>query len=138
MHKWHDIIFESVETAVKVGTYNKEVFETKLLPNKYNYAAFAVVDYLQEYMPPGIKAQVGTLKEIANAFDATMLKTTFLNRLNVLQAAKNGFMDTWLENFPEEIEKASGDVVKRSLLRHDPDKLAWEIVKITKEVELNQ
>ena len=38
---------------------------------------------------------------------------------------------------PEEIEKSSGDVVKRSLLRHDPDKLAWEIVKITKEVELN-
>ena len=116
MHKWHDIIFESVETAVKVGTYNKEVFETKLLPNKYNYAAFAVVDYLQEYMPPGIKAQVGTLKEIANAFDATMLKTTFLNRLNVLQAAKNGFMDTWLENFPEEIEKAEvlnpGDKVR--------------------------
>lgn len=38
---------------------------------------------------------------------------------------------------PEEIEKSSGDFIKRSLLRHDPDKLAWEIVKITKEVELN-
>jgi 2-phospho-L-lactate transferase/gluconeogenesis factor (CofD/UPF0052 family) len=37
---------------------------------------------------------------------------------------------------PEEIEKTSGDVVKRSLLRHDPDKLAWDIVKITKDEEL--
>jgi len=37
---------------------------------------------------------------------------------------------------PEEIEKPSGDIVRRSLVRHDSDKLAWEIVKITKETEL--
>jgi uncharacterized cofD-like protein len=37
----------------------------------------------------------------------------------------------------EEIKKPSGDVLKRSLLRHDPDKLAWEIVKIIKETDLS-
>lgn len=31
---------------------------------------------------------------------------------------------------PEKIKKVSGDLIKRSLLRHDPDKLAWEIIKI--------
>lgn len=31
---------------------------------------------------------------------------------------------------PKEIKKVSGDTVKRSLLRHDPDKLAWEIIKV--------
>lgn len=31
---------------------------------------------------------------------------------------------------PKKIEKVSGDLVRRSLLRHDPNKLAWEIVKI--------
>lgn len=37
----------------------------------------------------------------------------------------------------EVVKKSSGDVVKRSLLRHDPDKLAWEIVKIIKERDLS-
>ena len=36
-----------------------------------------------------------------------------------------------------EIKKPSGDVLKRSLLRHDPDKLAWEIVKVIKERDLS-
>lgn len=31
---------------------------------------------------------------------------------------------------PKKIKKVSGDTVRRSLLRHDPDKLAWEIIKI--------
>lgn len=37
----------------------------------------------------------------------------------------------------EIIEKKSGDKLKRSLLRHAPDKLAWEIVKIIKEKDLS-
>lgn len=38
---------------------------------------------------------------------------------------------------PSKIEKKAGDVLKRSLLRHDPEKLAWEIVKIIKEKDLS-
>lgn len=34
---------------------------------------------------------------------------------------------------PEEVIKPSGDVLKRSLIRHDSDKVAWEIFKILKE-----
>ena len=37
----------------------------------------------------------------------------------------------------EEFVKNSGDLIKRSLLRHDPDKLAWEVVKIIKEHDLS-
>jgi uncharacterized cofD-like protein len=37
---------------------------------------------------------------------------------------------------PREIQKREGDAVRRSLIRHDPDKLAWEIVKIVKETDL--
>lgn len=37
----------------------------------------------------------------------------------------------------EVVKKPSGDVLKRSLLRHDSDKLAWEIVKIIKERDLS-
>lgn len=104
--RFHDIIFESVQEAVRVGTYSQEAFLEKILPNRNNYAAFGVLDHLQDYMPAGIKSQIGTLKEIANPFITTILKTMTLNRLNVLQRAKNGFYDTWAQNFPDEIEKA--------------------------------
>lgn len=37
---------------------------------------------------------------------------------------------------PRKIKKSKGDAIRRSLMRHDPDKLAWEIVKIVKESNL--
>lgn len=102
----HDIIFESVEEAVRVGTYNKELFETTIRPNKGNYASFAVLDYLENtgYIAPTVKQQVGTLKEIADPFVATLMKTVALNRLNIYQRAKVAFRDLWQLHFADEIK----------------------------------
>ncbi len=86
--KFHDIVFKSVEEAVNTGAYNKELFETKIKPNKDSYVTFAVVDYLQDRVPATVKAQHGTLKEIANPYISTILKTIALNRLNAYQRAK--------------------------------------------------
>lgn len=106
--RFHELVFESVEKAVEVGTYSREVFSTRILPNKDSYSSFAVLDFLEEnaYIAPSIKAQVGTLREIANPFISTLLKTVALNRLNMLQLAKNSFRDSWLEHFPNEIAKS--------------------------------
>lgn len=101
---FHDLVFKSVEEAVAVGSYNKEVFETKIKPNKDTYASFQVVDYMQDYIPATIKGQVGTLKEVANPFISTILKTVALNRLNAHQRAKRGTVKLLLENFPEDIK----------------------------------
>lgn len=87
--EFHDLVYLSVEEAVAVGSYNKELFETKIKPNKDHYASFQVVDYMQDYMPATVKGQVGTLKEVANPFISTILKTVALNRLNAYQRAKN-------------------------------------------------
>ncbi len=38
---------------------------------------------------------------------------------------------------PKMVKKPSGDVVRRSLIRHDPERLAWEIVKVIKEADLS-
>lgn len=100
---FHDIVFKSVEEAVAVGSYNKELFETKIKPNKDSYASFQVVDYMQDHMPATIKGQVGTLKEVANPFVSTILKTVALNRLNAYQRAKNAAIKLLQDNFPEEI-----------------------------------
>ncbi len=85
---FHDIVFKSVEEAVRTGAYNKELFDTKIKPNKDTYVTFAVVDYLQDKVPATVKAQYGTLKEIANPYISTILKTIALNRLNAYQRAK--------------------------------------------------
>jgi hypothetical protein len=85
---FHEIVFRSVEEAVKVGSYNQELFETKIKDNKDTYVTFAVVDYLQDKIPATIKAQKGTLKEIANPYTSTILKTIALNRLNAFQRSK--------------------------------------------------
>lgn len=104
LQQFHDVIFKSVEEAVRVGSYNKKLFETTIKPNKDSYASFAVVDYMQDYIPATVKAQVGTLKEVANPFNTTILKTVALNRLNALQRAKNGTIKLLQTSYPEDIE----------------------------------
>jgi hypothetical protein len=88
--KFHDVVWESVERAVEVGTYGRDVFEQKIKPNRDTYAAFGVVDHLEDTMPAGIREQVGTFKPIGNPFTLTVMKTISLNRLNELQAAGAG------------------------------------------------
>lgn len=101
--QFHDLVYKSVEEAVAVGSYNKELFETKIKPNKDHYASFQVVDYMQDYMPATVKGQVGTLKEVANPFISTILKTVALNRLNAYQRAKNATIKMLKETAPDEI-----------------------------------
>ena len=101
--EFHEIIFKSVEEAVRVGSYNQEIFETKILPNKDNYAAFQVVDYMQEHMPATVKGQIGTFKEVSNPFVSTILKTISLNRLNAYQRAKNSTIKLLQNDYPGEI-----------------------------------
>ena len=103
VQEFHDLVYKSVEEAVKVGSYNKEIFDTKIAPNKNHYASFQVIDYMQDYMPATIKGQVGTLKEVANPFVSTILKTIALNRLNAFQRAKNATISMLKENFADEI-----------------------------------
>lgn len=104
--KFHDIIFKSVEKAVEVGAYKKETFEKIIAPNKDLYVTFGVLNYLQDTVPSGIKAQRGTLSEIENPIITTALKTITLNRFIAHQEAKKTFVETWHKLFPQDIEPA--------------------------------
>lgn len=103
--KFHAIVFKAVETARDLGTYNSTTF-LELEKNKNHYATFAVVDYLQDHIPAAVMQQVGTFKDVANPFVATVMKTVTLNRLNELQRAKIATRDMLLGYFPADIEKA--------------------------------
>lgn len=105
IQRFDDMVFKVAEEAVSVGAYNSDTFDNTILPNKGNYAAFAVVDYLEANMPAGIRQQVGTFKEIANPFVATTMKTVSLNRAIELNSAKNKVRDMLKRYHPDEIKK---------------------------------
>ncbi|HWE97601.1 MAG TPA: hypothetical protein VG269_26835 [Tepidisphaeraceae bacterium] len=102
---FHDIIFEAVDHAGDVGTYSREKVTKELEPNKYNYATFAVLDYLDEHISHAIIQQHGTFKDVANPFVSTVMKTMSLNRMNDLQEAKNTTIRMMLRHFPTDITK---------------------------------
>lgn len=103
--EFHDLVFKSVEEAVRVGSYNLDTYLSEILPNRDNYAAFQVVDYMQDRMPATIKGQIGTFKEVANPLISTILKTVSLNRLNAFQRAKNATIKMLNDSFPDEISE---------------------------------
>jgi len=105
MKRWHDILFEAVEEAVAEGVYSQKNFE-KIKPNKDNYATFAVIKYLEDYVTPAIREQIGTFEGIANPWDATTMKFVALRRLIELNRAKNRVRDFMLKDFKGEITKA--------------------------------
>jgi hypothetical protein len=116
VQRLHDLVFEAVTTAVEVGSYNKETYDTTIVPNKDVYAAFANLDYLEDYVPAAIRKQVGMLGEIANPFTATVLKTITLNNLNSIQRSKNATRDLLRKYFPNEIEASPPAKADRGML----------------------
>ncbi len=103
VEKFHDAVFETAERAVEAGVYSRERFETQIKPNRGNYAAFAVAEHVDEYVPAGIRQQVGTFKAVANPFTATVLKTASLNRLINLNRAKGEVRDFLRREVPDEL-----------------------------------
>ena len=130
--KFHDIVFDRIKAAVDVGAYSKKTFTERLEPNRRYYAAFAVLDYLQDYVPASVRMSQGTFKEIANPFTATVLKMVSLNRLIQLQKSKTGAVDFLKQYDPGTIAPAPvrfdgvRQVVEPS---KDPDKALLELLK---------
>ena len=101
-HKFQDIFFELMTEAQKVGLVSRKEFRNKIAPNKYNYAAFATLERLEDmpYIPSGIKRSVGTLKEGANPFMVTIMKGVTLARAIQWQRAKKASIEMRQRHFP--------------------------------------
>lgn len=106
---FHEDVFKLAQQAVDVGAYNKSTFDRVIAPNKDSYATFAVLDYLDDYVPAGIKEQIGTLKDVANPFQATILKSIGLINLIAYQQAKNGTVKFLQDYYPQDIQRVPGD-----------------------------
>jgi hypothetical protein len=76
--------------------------------NRYNYAPFAVVDYLlrSDRVPAGISRQLGTVKDVANPYLTFVLKGMAVAKLTELNRATTLTVDLLTRYFPGEIERA--------------------------------
>lgn len=101
--KFHDLVYDVAAAATVAGYYSTRTFNDVVKPNRKNYAAFAVVKYLEDTVSPAIKEQVGTFEDIANPFDATVMKIMAVNRMIELNKAKVAARDLLLRAFPQDI-----------------------------------
>jgi hypothetical protein len=126
MQKFDDIIFEYLEQAVELGTFNRGLFEETIRPNRGSYATWQVVDYINsDGIPATVRKQVGTFKEVSNPFHATLMKTVSLIRLNDLQRVKRKTVDMINQFAPDEAPKRTALGVgkfKRSAPTPEPGK----------------
>lgn len=106
--QFQDLVFEVVERGHASGIYSTDNFN-RAKANRYNYATFAVVDYLEQspYIPAAIKQQRGTLKDVANPFTATVLKMLTANKLAEHNQAKRVAVQLLTQHFPGEIAQAA-------------------------------
>lgn len=105
--QFQDLVFEVVERGHAAGIYSTENY-LRAKANRYNYATFAVVDYLEQspHIPAGIRQQRGTLKDVANPFTATVLKMLTANKLAEHNQAKRVAVQLLTKHFPAEIDQA--------------------------------
>jgi len=77
--KLRSIMHEVNTEAWDSGLYTPEQWAL-LQSNADVYAAFTPLEYVERYMPAGIKKQVGTFKEIADPAQQTILKMIAIHR----------------------------------------------------------
>jgi len=103
--RFRQIVYELAEEGVRSGSINAEVFETKIKPNKGNYATFAVLDWLEKdpHIAATVKPMIGTFKPIGNPYTASLVKTLALSRLNEIQQVKRSIIEMIQQVEPHEI-----------------------------------
>ena len=106
--QFSDIILPVLQEAAEVGRYSREFVDTVAIPNRYNYATFRVLDYMQhaDYVGAGVAESVGTFRSIDNPLTATLLKTLSLKRANIVNRGKRATVGFLEERFPADIKKA--------------------------------
>lgn len=105
--KFQDEVFDVIEKGGESGIYSPENV-ARAKANRYNYAAFAVLDHLEEsgHIPAAIRQQRGTLEDIANPFTASLIKALTALKLIEHNTAKRVALKLLRENFAGEAKRA--------------------------------
>jgi len=89
----HNLFFPIMEMAVAEGIISAKTFKAVIEPNKNVYVPFAVLKYLTDRMPAGVKRQFGTFEAIANPLHAWVMKAASMLNFIAVQKAKRVHRD---------------------------------------------
>jgi len=92
---------EVAEEAFQEGLYKSEMHD-KMLENP-KYVTFQVLDHLEEGVTSKIHKSVGTLKDVANPADASLLKTIATIRAIERNKVTKSVVEFLTNRFPEDI-----------------------------------
>jgi hypothetical protein len=105
VQKFHDEVLDVMRDAYRAGMLTDEQW-TLVQRNRYNYATFTPLEYVDTYVPAGFFAQTGTLKDIQNPFVSTVLKVLQMQRAIQFQRIKTATVNLLATMFPGEIQRA--------------------------------
>ena len=114
---------EIAEKAFEAGLYTEELHEE--MKANPAYVTFQVIEHLEDGVTSRIYKQIGTLKEVRNPADATILKTLVTLRAIEFQEVKVSIFDHLQKNFPSQIEDAEEIFTgrgKKPIESKDPNK----------------
>ena len=94
-----------VEDAFEAGLYKPELY--KQMQENPAYVTFQVLDHLEEGMTSRVYKSLGTLKDVTNPADATMLKVITTIRAAERNKVAKSTVDFLKENFAGEIVEAN-------------------------------
>jgi len=104
IEKFHAAIRKVSEEAYQAGLYTPELYQ-QMLENPA-YVTFQVLDHLEDGMTSRVYKSLGTLKDIANPADSSMLKIITTIRAAERNKTTKATVDFLLKEFPAEIEEA--------------------------------
>lgn len=96
--------------------------------NNDKYSTFRVYEYLDKDVNAKFMKQVGTLKDIQNPADATMLKMIATIRANEYQRSKNMTVSFLKEYYPEDITEAEQKFVGGVMKFMEPSDKRFDLV----------
>lgn len=92
------------EQAYEAGLYSDELYAQ--MQENPAYAAYRVIDHLDKDVTSTVYRQIGTLKDITNPADATILKALVTLRAIEHQRVKVSVFDFLHTHFPQDIQQA--------------------------------
>jgi len=103
--KFRDVVRGVAAEAHEAGLYTDELYE-EMVKNPA-YAAYRVVDHIEDEVSWRVHKQKGTLKDIANPADSTILKTLATIRAIERQKMLTASFDFLEQHYPQDIEQAT-------------------------------
>jgi hypothetical protein len=118
MTKFRQAVRRAAEDAYQAGLYKPELYAQ--MKENPAYVTFRVIDHLEQDVSSRVAHQIGTLKDVQNPADATILKTLVTIRATEYQKMKVATFKFLEQHFPEDIEQAEYVWTGRSIAPKDP------------------